>query len=159
MTSTIFNNCTSDRQYKAATGLSISEFDALYEDFAPFYVPKQANPYRKDNAPLLTDKKEALFFILHYYKAYPTLQNMGIYFGMSNASACTYLELLRPCLHAALAKQQTTVKRLFNSQAEFDQLFDGVDVIFIDVTEIPIERAENYNTQKLEYSDKKNSIR
>ena len=64
MTSTIFNNCTSDRQYKAATGLSISEFDALYEDFAPFYVPKQANPYRKDNAPLLTDKKEALFFII-----------------------------------------------------------------------------------------------
>ena len=30
---------------------------------------------------LLTDKREALFFILHYFKAYPTLQNMGLYFG------------------------------------------------------------------------------
>ncbi|MGI4832712.1 MAG: transposase family protein [Janthinobacterium lividum] len=35
----------------------------------------------------MTDKKEALFFILHYYKAYPTLQKLGMYFGLSNSAA------------------------------------------------------------------------
>ena len=84
---------------------------------------------------------------------------MGLYFGMSNASACTYLELLRPCLYAALAQQQATIKRLFASQAEFDKLFEGVTKIFIDVTEIPIERADDYDVQKLEFSGKKNFIR
>ena len=159
MASSIFHNCIGDRQYKAATGLSVAEFDALCEQFAPFYTSKQANPYSDDKFPLLTDKREALFFILHYYKAYPTLQNMGLYFGMSNASACTYLELLRPCLYAALAQQQATIKRLFASQAEFDKLFEGVTKIFIDVTEIPIERADDYDVQKLEFSGKKNFIR
>ena len=158
MASTIFSNCVNDRQYKAATGLSLVEFDALFKVFASFYVPKQANPYYAEKAPLLTDKREALFFILHYYKTYPTFQNMGLYFGMSNAAACQYVELLRPCLHAALVGHQPAVKRLFNNQAAFDTLFDGVAAVFIDVTEIPIERADNYDVQKRSFSGKKNSI-
>ena len=155
MANTIFSNCVNDRQYKAATGLSLVEFNDLFAFFAPCYVPKQANPYYAEKAPLLTDKREALFFILHYYKAYPTFQNMGLYFGMSNAAACQYVELLRPCLHAALTGHQPAVKRLFTNQAEFDKLFEGVGAIFIDVTEIPIERADNYDVQKLSFSGKK----
>ena len=81
---------------------------------------------------------------------------MGLYFGMSNAAACQYVELLRPCLHAALARHQPAVKRLFNNQAAFDKLFEGVGAVFIDVTEIPIERAQDYDVQKLSFSGKKN---
>ncbi len=158
MPSSIFHNARNERQYKAATGLAIAEFEALYNIFQHFYTPKQPALY-SSYLPVLTNKKEALFFILHYYKAYPTLQNLGMYFGLSDAAASQYLELLKPCLKAALQQQNLLAKRLFTGQKDFEQTFAGVQDLFIDVTEIPVERPENQDVQKDWYSGKKNSIR
>jgi hypothetical protein len=156
MSSSIYHNARNERQYKAATGLSMSEFEALYQVFKNFYFPKKALPHMQ-SLPVLTDKKEALFFILHYYKAYPTLQNLGMYFGISDAGASHYLELLKPCLKAALQQQGVAAKRLFTGQQSFEQTFAGVTDLVIDVTEIPIERAKNQDVQQSQYSGKKNS--
>ncbi len=158
MPSSIYHNARTERQYKAATGLSPTEFEALYIIFKDLYTPKQPAPY-SSFLPVLTDKKEALFFILHYYKAYPTLQNLGMYFGLSDSAASQYLELLKPCLKAALQQQKVMAKRLFTGQKDFEQTFAGVQDLFIDVTEIPIERAVNQDIQRNQYSGKKNSIR
>ena len=103
MASSIYQNAKKERQHKAATGLSLAEFDALYLLFTPFYEPKQTSSYLPSLSILLTDKSEALFFILHYLKSYPTLQNTGLYFGMSDASVSNCLARLKPCLKAALA--------------------------------------------------------
>jgi hypothetical protein len=154
--SSIYQNCQTDRQYRASTGLSLVEFNVLYGAFQKFYIPKTANPYTKNRQPVLTDKREALFFILHYYKAYPTLQNLGMYFGMSDFAASSYLELLKPCLKAALHQQVGSIARLFTGQEQFDSLFAGIEDIFIDVTEIPIERASSQQLQKAQFSGKKN---
>jgi len=159
MASSIYQNALKERQYKAATGLSLAEFDALYLLFAPFYEPKQALLYLPNMPVLLTDKREALFFILHYFKAYPTLQNMGLYFGMSDASVSNCLARLKPCLKAALAQQNVLAHRLFANQQAFEEAFAGEEDLFIDVTEISIERAANQEVQKLNYSGKKNFIR
>lgn len=159
MASTIYHNASKERQYKAATGLSMAEFDALYPLFAPLYEPKKPLLYSPDSFVLLTDKREALFFILHYLKAYPTLQNMGLYFGMSDASVSTCLTRLKPCLKAALAQQNGLVHRLFANQQAFEEAFADEEDLFIDVTEIPIERAVNQAVQKEMYSGKKNSTR
>ena len=156
MTFSIYHNATKERQYKAATGLSLAEFDALYVLFTPFYEPSTPSPYLTDAPTILADKREALFFILHYFKAYPTLQNMGVYFGMSDASVSNYLALLKPCLKAALAAQGALVRRVFANQQAFDAAFAGETDLFIDVTEIPIERAASYDVQKEHYSGKKN---
>lgn len=43
----------------------MNEFKALYETFEKMYIPKNGNPYLTNNLPVLTDKREALFFILH----------------------------------------------------------------------------------------------
>lgn len=158
MPSSIYHNARNERQYKAATGLSIAEFEALYDIFKHLYFPKKALPHMQA-LPVLTDKKEALFFILHYYKAYPTLQNLGMYFGISDAGASQYLDLLKPCLKAALQQQDVLAKRLFTGQQSFEQAFAGVTDLFIDVTEIPIERAVNQDVQRRQYSGKKNSTR
>jgi hypothetical protein len=155
MPSSIYHNARTERQYKAATGLSPIEFEALYALFEHFYTPKQPAPYSA-YLPVLTDKREALFFILHYYKAYPTLQNLGMYFGLSDSAASQYLELLKPCLKAALQQQQVLTKRLFTGQKDFEQTFAGVQDLFIDVTEVPIERAVNQEIQRSQYSGKKN---
>jgi len=90
MATSIYQNVRTDPQYKAATGLSRAAFDALYPWFARYYEPKKLNPYPTSGSPVLTDKREALFFILHYYKAYPTLQNLGMYFGFSNFAASVF---------------------------------------------------------------------
>lgn len=156
MPSSIYQNARTERQYKAATGLSPTEFNALYDIFEHFYTPKQPARYSA-YLPVLTDKREALFFILHYYKAYPTLQNLGMYFGLSDSAASQYLDLLKPCLKAALQQQKALAKRLFTGQKDFEQTFAGVQDLFIDVTEVPIERAENDEVQRSQYSGKKNS--
>ena len=129
MPSSIYHNARTERHYKAATGLSLAEFEALYDLFGPFYTPKQPTPYAP-SPPVLTDKKEALFFILHYYKTYPTLQNLGIYFGLSDSAASHYLELLKPCLKAALRQQQALAKRLFTGQKDFDTTLAGIQDLF-----------------------------
>ena len=157
MATSIYQNAQTERQYKAATGLSRVAFDALYLEFARYYQPKTANPYPNQAQPVLTDKREALFFILHYYKAYPTLQNIGMYFGFSDFAASTYLEILKPCLKAALQAQGIDKSTLFKNQAEFDEQFAGVVDLVIDVTEVPIEHAVSQEVQEEHYSGKKTS--
>ncbi len=159
MASSIYQNVRTDAQYKAATGLSQAAFNALYPLFARYYEPKKLNPYTTSGSPVLTDKREALFFILHYYKAYPTLQNLGMYFGFSNFAASVCLERLKPCLKAALRAQGIDKSTLFKNQDEFDQRFATVTDLVIDVTEIPIERAVNQEVQEENYSGKKNFTR
>ena len=151
----IYHNLQNDRQYKSTTGLSMLEFQSLYETFQDLYIIKNINPYNPEKNPVLTDKREALFFILHYYKSYPTLQNLGLYFGFSNFTASQYLDLLKPILKVSLEKNEAVCNRLFNSQSEFDSIFEGVKTIMIDVTEIPIERPKNQDFQKGKYSGKK----
>ena len=155
----IYHNAVKERQYKAATGLSLTEFDALYALFSPFYEPKIPSPYAAEKPVVLADKREALFFILHYFKAYPTLQNMGVYFGLSDASVHNYLALLKPCLKAALAAQGALAHRLFANQQAFEAAFAGEEELFVDVTEIPIERAANQEVQKEHFSGKKTFTR
>lgn len=159
MAASIYHNAVTDRQYKAATGLSIAQFDKLYPAFAPYYTPKAMPLYAKQVQPILTNKKEALFFILHYYKAYPTLQNLGMYFGISDAAASAYLELLKPCLKAALQQQGAENRVLAKSQEAFDKQFAGITDLVIDITEVPIERSVNQQVQKEHYSGKKNFTR
>jgi hypothetical protein len=66
----IYQNLRTDKEYKAASGLNLLEFENLFQIFNKLYVSKIPNPYLKDKQPVLTDKREALFFILHYYKSY-----------------------------------------------------------------------------------------
>ena len=152
----IYHNASNDRKYKAATGLDQTQFEELYKLFAPFYEPKSEQVCGQQTPPVLTDKREALFFILHYYKAYPTLQNMGTYFGFSDYAASTYLETLKPCLKAALQVQTWEKNAVFRTQKEFDDVFAGIEDLVIDVTEIPIERAVNQKVQERHFSGKKN---
>lgn len=152
----IYHNLKKDAQYRAVTGLSLAEFEALFQSFAEYYVPKLPPVYAGPPLPVLTDKREALFFILYYFKAYPTLQNLGLCFGISNAAASRYLDLLKPCLKAALQRQQVLISRVFVGQQAFDTLFAGVTDLFFDVTEVPVERASNQDVQKAHFSGKKN---
>jgi DDE superfamily endonuclease/Helix-turn-helix of DDE superfamily endonuclease len=151
----IYNSLQTDKQYKASTGLSKSEFEELFIHFDTLYIPKKGSPYAEVKQPVLTNKKEALFFILHYLKAYPTLVNMGIYFNISEFAVSQYISLLKPLLKAALNQSGTPIIRSFGSKEEFEKAFQGVEDIIIDAFEVRIERPENEEVQKEKYSGKK----
>jgi len=156
--SSIYHNVKNDKKCKAASGLSLAQFEELFLHFEKFYKPKQENPYPNTPKPVLTDKKEALFFILHYLKAYPTLENMGIYFDMDVKTVSNYLTYTKQCLKAALKEQDKLVSTLFDTQDDFDKVFENVGDIIIDCTEIPIQRPKDNDYQKFNYSGKKKPI-
>ena len=155
----IFHNLKNEKEYKASTGFNSQEFNELFIVFETLYTPKESNPYLPIKLqPVLTNKKEALFFILHYFKAYPTLQNMGLYFGFSESTVSQYLELLKPIIKASLTQLEHLTTRLFKDQTAFDKAFAGIEELVIDVTEIPIQRPDNQEVQKNNYSGKKKPI-
>ena len=151
----IYKNLRTEKQYKATTALSKKEFDHLYDYFQKYYVPKQANPYPRTHQPVLTDSREALFFVLHYLKAYPTLECMGLYFGMSVQAVSDYLKRTKACLRAALEEIGQIPPSLFASQQDFDKAFQGVDYLLIDATEMRVNRSKNTDGQRFTYSGKK----
>lgn len=155
---TIFTNLQNDRQYRAATGLGKEDFEKLHQVFEKYYKPKPFNELAK-HTPLLTDSKEALFFILFYYKSYPTLEVLGLSFGFSNTSAFGYLDYIKPYLKRALSEQSVLVKRVFDNQQDFDKAFEGVEDIFVDGSEIIIQRASIQQVQQADYSGKKKRTR
>lgn len=151
--SSIYHNLKNERQFSASTGLTKVEFEELFIVFQPLYRPKGRNVV--DREAVLSDPREALFFILHYYKSYPTLQNLGLYFGFSDKTASCYVEELKPLLKATLAHCSALAKRVFRSQQALDKAFEGIDDLFIDVSEISIQRPANQDLQKSVYSGKK----
>lgn len=151
----IYKNIKTDKQYKASTGFSKEDFMELFLVFEKLYFPKKRSIYKDVPKPVLTNKKEALFFILHYLKAYPTLVNMGIYFGFSESTTSIYIELLKPILKAALLQVTKPIARNFGSQEDFDKAFEGVEDLIIDGVEFNIQRPQDNDQQKEHYSGKK----
>lgn len=152
--SSIFENLHTERQFKSSTGLSRVKFEELAETFAVYYRPKEAaTPYSKP--PVLTDPKEALFFILYYFKTGLTYQVLGLNFGISDYAAHSYKKYIIPFLKQALAEKQALAHHIFEDQADFDRAFEDIDDILVDGYEIPIERSSDKEEQKDCYSGKK----
>ena len=158
MNVSIYTNVRIDKQYKALTGLSIAQFDSLFERFNKLYIPKTGNRFvRQELQSVLTDAREALFFILFYYKSYPTLVNLGTCFGFSESVASRYLEFIKPVLKACLQENIPLQTHIFPDQHAFGEALGGVDEIYIDVTEIQTQRPVNDEVQKDFYSGKKST--
>lgn len=155
---TIFDKVQNDRQYLASTGLRKEDFERLHKEFTLYYKPKPFNEIAR-KTPLWTDSKEALFFILFYFKSYPTLEVLGLSFGFSNTSAFVYLDYIKPYLKQALREQSVLVNRVFDSQEDFDKAFQGVEDICVDGSETGIQRAAIQKIQQADYSGKKKRIR
>ncbi len=149
----IFYNLNNDKKCRAATGLTLEQFNALADVFNQYYKPKLGHQYSKP--PVLTNSKEALFFVLHYLKAYPTLENMALYFNVDIRTVSDYLKITKKSLKAALKAQDVFVNKVFKNQSDFDKAFEGVEDLIMDCTEIPIQRPDNQEEQRGYYSGKK----
>jgi hypothetical protein len=157
-----------DRVIKATIGLSASEFNQLVQSFAQEIEKEEWYRYergieegnrerqpgggRKGN---LENSAEKLFFILFYFKCYPTFYDLGLFFNLNGSNACHNVHKLTPILEKVVGKKMVLPKRRINSLEELFELFPGAKDIFIDRTESPIQRSSDNAKQKESYSSKK----
>jgi hypothetical protein len=149
-----------DRLLRALTGLNRKAFDALLETFSPVYEQTRQTQARQRavgggrKARLLTTQAK-LFFILFYFKCYPTFDLAGLIFDLHRSQAHEWMHRLQPILEATLGQKMVLPERKLDSLESFLQRFPGVQRVMIDGTERPIARPQDPEAQQANYSGKK----
>jgi len=152
-----------DRLLRALTGLNLQAFETLLAAFTLIYEEEEQalKPGRQREvgggrkAKLLTYQQK-LFFILFYFKCYPTFDLAGILFDLDRAQTNRWMHRLQPILEEALNQKMVLPMRRLRNVEEFLERFPEVKEVIIDGTERPIQRPVEQKRQKLNYSGKKN---
>lgn len=156
------------RQFESVTGLKIEEFDFLYSSFGEqwkkFYRyhtlegKKRKHPSTNPgkDTPSLPSIEEKLFFILVYLKNYSLQEMTAASFGFSQSNASKWVKILRPILVESLKKMGMLPEREGHKVKQMLERF-GEEKCFQDVTERPINRPQDADTQREFYSGKKKS--
>jgi hypothetical protein len=149
-----------DRLLRALTGLNRRAFDALLETFRHLYEQtRQTQPRQRavggGRKARLLSSQEKLFFILFYFKCYPTFDLAGIIFDLHRSQAHEWMHRLQPLLEATLGEKLVLPERKLDSLEAFLERFPGVKRVMIDGTERPIARPQDPAAQQAHYSGKK----
>ena len=149
-----------DRLLRALTGMNRKAFEALLVAFSPLYEQTcQTHPRQRavggGRKARLRGNQEKLFFILFYFKCYPTFDLAGIIFDMHRSQAHEWMHCLQPVLERTLGKQMVLPERKLDSIEAFLERFPEVKRVMIDGTERPIQRPQDPEAQKANYSGKK----
>ena len=149
-----------NRLLRALTGLNSKAFQSLLLTFTQVYEqtlrdkPRQRSVGGGRKARLRTFEHK-LFYILFYFKCYPTFDVAGILFDIDRSQAHHWAHRLQPILEAALGEKKALPERQINSAQAFIERFPGVERVVMDGTERPIKRPTDSEKQKLNYSGKK----
>ncbi|CAA9356861.1 Mobile element protein [uncultured Leptolyngbya sp.] len=149
-----------DRLLRAMTGLNRKAFEALLETFSRLYEEaRQQQPRQRavggGRKARLRHTQEKLFFILFYFKCYPTFDLAGIIFDLHRSQAHEWMHRLQPLLEQTLGQKMVLPERKLDSLEAFLERFPGVKRVMIDGTERPMARPQAAATQQLPYSGKK----
>lgn len=151
----------SPRAIKALTGLSYDEFTTLVPLFThAIYTLKAERKDRRRGVGggqkgKLPTPEHKLFFILFYYKVYPTFDVMGFLFDKSRNRSHTAVRDLTRALERALGRRLVLPARKINSVEEFLEKFPEAKDVFIDGGERRTERPKNPKSEHRTYSGKK----
>ena len=139
---------TNERTMRACTSLSIDGFEKLCEKFNQAIYDIQQQQYKKGIKNKTRQRKIGggakgrlatielkLFFVLIYFKCYPTFNILGILFGLDRSNTKRDIDNLTPVLEKALGKALTLPKRKISTLKEFFELIPGAKDLFIDRTE------------------------
>ena len=151
-----------DRLVRAMTGLNRQAFQTLLPTFATEYDRAEEKKDKSRQRAIgggakarLATAQAKLFYILFYFKCYPTFDLAGVMFELDRAQTHRWLHRLQPILEAALATKIALPARKITSIEEFIELFPEVKEVMIDGTERPIQRPDEKERQKQNYSGKK----
>ncbi|NES64408.1 MAG: transposase family protein, partial [Okeania sp. SIO2D1] len=159
-----------DRLLRALTGLNLKAFNELLPAFsvqlnseAIRLTPRSANATTQKprlrargggRKARLLQAKDQLFFILFYFKCYPTFDVAGVLFDLHRSRAHRWMLRLQPILEKSLGKKMALPERKLESIGEFMTRFPSAKEVMIDGTERPIQRPKEQQKQKNHYSGK-----
>lgn len=151
-----------DRLLRAMTGLNRKAFDALVPSFEQAYEASRdaMKPVRKrarggGRKGKLKSIEAKLFYILFYFKCYPTFDLAGVLFDLDRSQTHEWMHLLQPILEGALGYEMVLPERKLRSLEAFVEMFPAVKRVMIDGTERPIQRPQDSEAQTQNYSGKK----
>lgn len=154
-----------ERMMHALTGMSAKEFTELVPAFEKVWEVGRLREYRNDpkrerkpgggKKGFLKTPAEKLFFILFYYKCYPTYDVASFLYDCDRSATCRRQQKLSTILERTLKRKLVLPKRQIRSVEEFLKAFPEAKDVFIDGTERPIQRPQDKELQKANYSGKK----
>ncbi len=151
-----------DRMCKATTGLTVSEFTALTEDFIRNYLEYETKRLKKRKRKLgggrgskLETPEEKLFYILWYMKTYPTFDVASFWVGFHRSNACEWVHTLLPILEMTMKRKFVLPQRKISDHEEFLRLYPETKEVFVDAVERLKQRPKKKKAQQKAYSGKK----
>lgn len=149
-----------DRLCKALTGMTMVEIEGLLPTFADLLYIKANSKKRKRKVGggrrgELSTPLHKLFFILFYFKCYPTCDFAGFVFSFARGRASEWFLRLTPILEQTLGRNLVLPTRKISNLQEFLTHFPESQELFIDGTERRVQRSKKPKNQKKQYSGKK----
>ena len=155
-----------DRQFKAFTGVSESQFEKLLTPFIQCLETERHQRYQQQKARRrrgpgggrkgqLATPELKLFFLLFYLKNYPTYDILGGLFDLSPGKAKENVSRLLPLLRRAEKMLHILPHRHYRPTDNCNQDIEDKRKIIIDATERPCCRPSHARKQKRYYSGKK----
>jgi hypothetical protein len=152
------------RAMSALTGVSATEFIQLLPEFINAWKNAKRYQHRKHASirkigggrwGFLRSMEEKLFYVLFYYKCYPTYDLLGIIYDCNRSNACRRQFELGNLLEKTLGRKLVLPERKMRKLEEFFKAFPEAREVFIDGTERPVQRPKDKEKQKENYSGKK----
>ena len=148
----LIQNIRSNRQMKANIGISFDDlhrlsllFEQVHQDIYGVSLENKFKHLKK--TPFLKTEKEVVFFVLFQLKNSLTFDVLSAIFGMNTSNAQRNFTIYLPLIRLVLDKLSVLPAREFEL-SEWKEIVDKEREIFIDATEIPVQRAVNQIDQK-----------
>jgi hypothetical protein len=153
----------SDRLMKATSSLTVAEFEALARRLALAWseqcAAQTAEGRPRHRQPgggrkgVLSTIEQKLFFILLYFKAYPTQDVMGVLFGITQGQVSDWVKRLTAAVGQLMelhkpARKGRQLRELLEQQPELRE-------VIIDGTERRLPRPAHAGRQRCYYSGRK----
>jgi len=155
---------TKKNLFQAVTGFSYSQFQHLlprfrtalriaeYQRIPPEKRLREIGGGRKSK---LGGDEGKLFFILFYYRNYPTLRLAQLLFELEDSHICEWVHFLSRILFSALGYQLKLPEVRVNSLHGLFTVCPALREFIVDGTERPIQRPKNPQDQQKYYSGKR----
>ena len=145
-------------------GISFKQFESLLPKFSyALRVKEHKKAYEKERVravgggrkPKLATDRQKLFFILFYYKVYPTFRFAQVIFELEKCNCQVWKEFLEPVLFEAIGSQLQLPKVRIKHFNHWFEVCPALRQFIVDGTERPIRRPKDKDKQNRYYSGKK----
>lgn len=150
--------------FPSVIGITYKQFELILPKFSyalriaehkKAYEKKRQREVGGGRKPTLKTDRQKLFFILFYYKVYPTFRFAQTVFEFDKRNIQYWKEFLEPVLFEALGYELELPERKINSMAGLINICPALNQFIVDATERPVRRPKDPKDQTKYYSGKK----